>query len=53
MVFSLLFFCFFFCITPEYQSLWVSGIQMVNSCDLADHLNNRHLDHKQAFYVQF
>ena len=36
--------------SSEYRTVWVSSIQMVKSCDLANHSKQDILDHKQAFF---
>ena len=36
--------------SSEYRTVWVSSIQMVKSCDLADHSNNGHKGNKQTLF---
>ena len=37
-------------LTPDYWTVWVSGIQMVKSCDLADHSKTGHFGPKTGFF---
>ena len=36
--------------TPDYQTVWVSGIQMVKSRNLEDHLNTGHFGPETDFF---
>ena len=37
-------------LNTEYQTVWVSSIQMVKSCDLADHLKMEHFGQYTGFF---
>ena len=39
--------------TPEYQTVWVSGIQMVKSCDMADHSDTQDFGLLTGFFCLY